>query len=247
VTFAPILKQDEFPLAEISGLLLDVGAQSMNRPVEIEFAVKLTPNEQGNAEFAFLQMRPFVLNQETENLCQEDFESKDLVCASHNVLGSGREEDIRDIVVVDRETFDRAASRKVAQEVAHLNQKLVASQTPYLLVGVGRWGASDPWLGIPVDWEQIAGARVIVESGFKELEVAPSQGSHFFQNLAASGVGYFTVGNHQSKEFLDWSWLREQPQVEATQYVRHVKLERPLLVRMDGRKSCGLIYKPERS
>ena len=147
-------------------------------------------------------------------------------------------------MVVDRERFERSRSAEAAREVAALNSQLVKGGVEYLLIGVGRWGASDPWLGIPITWEQIAGARVIVEADFKDLPVTPSQGSHFFQNLTAAGVGYFTVGAQHSSGFIDWEWLGRLPKKKRRRLVYHVHLSEPLSVQMDGRIGHGVILKP---
>lgn len=145
---------------------------------------------------------------------------------------------------MNRERFDRSRSRQVAEQVARINARLVREEKPYILIGVGRWGASDPWLGIPVNWEQIAGARLIVETDFKDMKVAPSQGSHFFHSLTSAGVGYFTIGSENSDGFVDWDWLNGLPAEEGDELVRHIHLDEPLLALMDGRLGSGAIYKP---
>ncbi len=160
-------------------------------------------------------------------------------------MGNGRIQNLRDLVVVDFHRFERARSQEVAQRVAHLNAKLSGGNTPYLLIGVGRWGSNDPWLGIPVEWDQISGARVIVEAGFRDLRVTPSQGSHFFQNLTAFQVGYFTVNPDAGEGFVDWEWLGQQPAAEERGCVRHLRFEAPLLVVMNGKMGRGMIFKPE--
>ena len=243
VSFAPILKHDLFPLAEILSRLLRMGARGMSRPVELEFAVNLFPPEGGRREFSVLQMRPMVLSQELEELSLEVDEAR-VIVESPSVLGAGRLDDIRDVLVVDVERFERRHSRQVAAEVGRYNRELVAEERGYLLIGVGRWGSSDPWLGIPVSWDQISGARVIVEAGFRDLIVTPSQGSHFFQNLTALGIGYFTVNPEQGQGRLDWDWLLSQPQAEEGGFVRHLRLERPLSILMNARSRCGVILKP---
>ncbi|MCI0587049.1 MAG: histidine kinase [Planctomycetes bacterium] len=243
VTFAPVLKHGLFPLAEIARDLLDLGSRGLNRPVEIEFAVNLSTPPEAPREFALLQIRPFAARPEAQAVPIGRWRDGDLLCRSRRVLGNGRIEGIRDVVVVDRERFDRSRSREVAEEVARMNQRLVEEEVPYLLVGVGRWGAADPWLGIPVAWEQIAGARAIVEAPFKDFDVVPSQGSHFFQNLAASLVGYFTVGADARQGFVDWAWLAAQPAAEEGAFVRRLRLDRPLTVLMDGREGSGVVVK----
>jgi hypothetical protein len=159
-------------------------------------------------------------------------------------LGNGGIQDLRDIVVVDVQRFERARSQEVAQGVSYFNTKLNDSSTPYLLIGVGRWGSNDPWLGIPVAWDQISGARVIVEAGFRDFRVTPSQGSHFFQNLTAFQIGYFTVNPDAGEGFVNWQWLTSQPAVEEEGCVRHLRFDTPLVVVMNGKTSRGMIFKP---
>jgi CheY-like chemotaxis protein len=243
VTFAPVLKQGLFPLAEILDRLLELGAAGLGGPVEIEFAVNLAVPRGEPQEFGFLQLRPFaVLQEAAQPLVPAGPEA--VLCRSDAVLGNGRIVDIHDVVLVDRTSFDRAQSRRTAQELAAFNADLVAQALPYLLIGIGRWGSSDPWLGIPVTWDQISGARVIVESGFADLRVAPSQGSHFFQNLTSFNVGYFTVNPDAGEGQLDWTWLEAQPVLRRSPTVRHLRFERPVVVAMDGRVNRGLILKP---
>jgi hypothetical protein len=245
VTFAPILKHGVFPLAETLTTLLDVGSDGMNRPAEIEFAVRLSGDDRPH-EFGFLQMRPLVLSRETEDLDVDEVSQDLLLARSPKVMGNGRIDDLRDLVVVDFHRFDRSKSREAAEEVAHYNARLVAEGRPYLLVGVGRWGSTDPWLGIPVTWDQISGARVIVEAGFRDFRVTPSQGSHFFQNLSSFQIGYFTVNADVGEGFVDWSWIAVNPAESEMRYVRHLRFERPLVVKMNGRRTTGIIYKPGR-
>ncbi|MEK6566491.1 MAG: PEP/pyruvate-binding domain-containing protein, partial [Bacteroidota bacterium] len=180
VSFAPILRNRIFPLPQIVELLLDLGMQGMGTPVEIEFAVNMSVPEGAPREFGLLQIRPVALSTESEQLITEKTTQENLICFSEHVLGHGVLNNIRDIVLVDIHKFDRSKSVEVAQEITRMNQKLVDDGRFYLLIGVGRWGSLDPWLGIPVEWEQISGARAIVETGFKDMDVTPSQGSHFF-------------------------------------------------------------------
>ncbi len=244
VSFAPILKHGMFPLPQILDQLMTIGEEALGRPVEIEFAVRLPHAGNELADFAFLQLRPLVLSRQGEDIPMEDVAPECLVCRSSMVLGHGRIEDLRDVIVVDSHRFERARSREVAQSVAHFNSKLSETGTPYLLIGVGRWGSTDPWLGIPAAWDQISGARVIVESGFRDFRVAPSQGTHFFQNLTAFQIGYFTVNPDAGEGFLDWQWLAEQPALEEHGCVRHLRFASPLVVAMNGKTSQGMIYKP---
>ena len=248
VTFAPVLKQGIFPLAEALTILAEVGEQGMGGPVEIEFAVNLDVPKGRLRELGVVQMRPLALAREAEAIEVGAVEPGSALCWSRCVLGHGRVEGIHDLVVVDFQRFERARSRDAATEIGRLNRALLARGAPYLLIGVGRWGSRDPWLGIPVTWDQVAGARVIVEAGLRDLRVEPSQGSHFFQNLTSFHVGYFTVNpaaaSAGSEGFVDWDWLDAQPALSEHAHVRHLHLESPILVKMDGRKGEGVILKP---
>ena len=244
VTFAPILKQGVFPLAEILRTLLAAGQEGVGAPVEIEFAVNLDVPRGQPREFGFLQVRPLALARESEAIELGEVDAGAILCASQRVLGNGRLEGIRDLVVVDFQRFERARSREAAMEIARLNGRLLAAARPYVLIGVGRWGSRDPWLGIPVTWDQVAGAKVIVEAGLRDLKVTPSQGSHFFQNLTSFNVGYFTVDSEDGKGRIDWDWLEAQAAETDAAHVRHLRLAEPLLIKMNGAKGEGVILKP---
>ena len=247
VTFAPILKQGLFPLAAVLADLMEAGSRGMGSAVEIEFAVNLSVAPGRPAEFGLLQMRPLALGKELEAIELDDFTVDPVagvMCASPRVLGHGVKEGLHDLVVVDYRRFERAQSREAASEIARLNAQLVAARRPYVLIGVGRWGSRDPYLGIPVGWEQVAGASVLVETGLRDVEVAPSEGSHFFHNLSAFGVGFFTVSPATGTGWIDWDWLDAQPALSDTSRVRHLRFERPLTARIDGRRGRGVILKP---
>lgn len=252
VTFAPILKHGVFPLAELLDRLLTIGREGTGTEVEIEFAVSLggpgsAPGSAGGVlrpRFGFLQMRPLTLVAGLESVALDEVADAALVCRSDSVLGHGRVSGLHDVVVVDVDRFDRLRSVEAAEQVARFNEALQARGVPYVLIGVGRWGSLDRHLGIPVTWNQIAGARVIVESGFRDMQVTPSQGTHFFQNLSSLNIGYFTVNPQAGDGFVDWEWLRSRPAVDETPFVRHLKFDAPLLVQMDGRSGRGVILKP---
>jgi hypothetical protein len=244
VSFAPILKHDLFPLAEILDVLLDIGVQGTRSPVELEFAVNLGVPPGEPREFAFLQLRPLPETRQLEELELGEEEPGRLICQSSAVLGHGQVQEIRDVVFIDYHLFDRSRSRDTAQAVARYNAALASRGAPYLLIGVGRWGSADPFLGIPVTWDQIAGVRVIVEAGFKDLKVTPSQGTHFFQNLTSCNVGYFTVNPEVGEGFVDWDWLYLQAPADQSGCVRHLRFDHPVVVKMDGRKNRGVILKP---
>ena len=242
VTFAPILRDRAFPLPEILLALLELGRAGMGTPVEIEFAATLERPRGAPAHFGVLQMRPLVLSRESEELEIARYPRERLLCDSARALGHGALTGIRDIVFVDRASFDRAATRDIAQAVGEINAKLVDAGRPYLLVGMGRWGTLDPWLGIPVKWDQISGARAIIEANFTDTAVEPSQGSHFFQNITSFQVGYLTVGVN---DLLDWEWLMALPLAETRGLVRHARLDAPLTILMDGHNHRGVVVKPE--
>lgn len=245
VTFAPILKGKLLPLPDILELLLDMGTWGMGTPVEMEFAVNMDVPPGKAKEFGVLQMRPLVVSREFEELNVDQIDPATLVCQSAQVLGNGKISNIYDVVVVDFDNYERGKSQEVAREVGQFNAILVSEGKPYILIGVGRWGTLDPWLGIPVRWDQISGAKAIVESGFKDFAVEPSQGSHFFQNLTAFMIGYFTVNPHTDQGFVDWEWLRAQPAVEEKIFTRHLHFTKPLVVKMNGHNHNGIILKPE--
>ncbi|HTP67694.1 MAG TPA: PEP/pyruvate-binding domain-containing protein [Dongiaceae bacterium] len=244
VTFAPILHYGTFPLAALLDQLVKDGEGAFGQPVEIEFAVKLSRRPSELAQFGFLQIRPLVLSHETEEMHMEGVERGVILAQSNKVLGNGRVANLEDIVVVDSQRFERAQSQEVARHVAYFNAKLAGENRPYLLIGVGRWGSTDPWLGIPVEWDEISGARVIVEAGFRDFRVTPSQGSHFFQNLSAFRVGYFTVNPDLGEGTVEWDWLGQQPALEERGCVRHVRLTAPVTVLMNGHTGAGVILKP---
>ncbi len=244
VTFAPILKNKLLPLSEILSLLLHLGSGGMGTAVEIEFAANVAPSQESPREFGVLQIRPLVVSREFDDLSLEKFDDKRLLCECKQVLGNGTIADVKDIIVVDIHRFDRSKSLEVAMEVGQFNAQLVAQGKSYLLIGVGRWGTLDPWLGIPVRWDQISGARAIVETGFKDFIVTPSQGSHFFQNLTAFMIGYFTVNPLHGEGLLDWDWLSQCAAADEKVYTRHLQFSTPLLIKMNGHEHKGVILKP---
>ena len=244
VTFAPLLKGNLFPLPEIVQTMMDIGRWGINSPIEIEFAVNYTASGDDSVEFAFLQIRPLVTSSESEEVSIDDVPADKMVIQSNQVLGNGINKEIKHIVVVDPETYERFRSREVAQEVGQFNAQLATDDKPYLLIGVGRWGSADPWLGIPVTWDQINGAQVIIETGFKDFTVVPSQGSHFFQNLTSFSIGYFTVNSHIKEGTVDWDWLRSLRKVDRKEFTYLAELDRAIEVRMNGHTHRGAVIKP---
>lgn len=243
VSFAQILKHEAFPLASLLRDLLELCSAGTGSEVEIEFAGSMQTAVEP-ARFAFLQLRPLAKSREEEPASLEGIDESRILCRSDRVLGNGIIDSIEDIVCVVGSTFDRQRTPEIAQQVAHFDAILRKQKRPYLLVGSGRWGSSDPHLGIPVGWEQIAGARVILEAGLPDLRVEPSQGAHFFQNLTSSRVGYFTVNQDFGQGSLDWSWLEAQEAAGSTEFVRHIRLTEPLSVLLDGESGEGVVLRP---
>ncbi len=248
VTFAGILKHQTFPLAPFASSLLEIGGRSMGCPVELEFAVNLDPDDGLGPEIALLQIRPMAVSEASVDFCLEDVDSDRVLCSSHRAFGNGLIKGIRDVIYVDPEEFDRALSRETAADIAQLNAVLSNQGKPYLLVGPGRWGSKDSWMGIPVEWAEINGARVVVETGFKKFRVQPSEGSHFFHNLTSFRVGYFSVNPQMDEGLLDLDWLRRQPVTQSGENgLRHLELDRELEIWIDGSEAHGVILRPENS
>jgi CheY-like chemotaxis protein len=246
VTFAPLLKHGAFPLPRILSFILELGSRALSCPVEIEFAVNLAPEHGGPPEFALLQIRPMVVHTAAVDLdeLRSQLDPAAFLCASSRALGHALTREVRDIVYVRPDRFDRRSTREIASEVGGLNVELVKKGRPYLLIGPGRWGTADPWLGIPVEWNQISGAGTIIETGLKDLPVTPSEGTHFFQNLTSFGVGYFSIPSGDPASFVDFAWLAAQDAARETGFLRHLELEAPIEIRVDGRSGQGLIVKP---
>ena len=245
ITFANILKHDVFPLASIMKEILRISQSEMGRPVEIEFAVNLDYSPAKKHVFYLLQIRPIVDSKEIIHENIGTIESTNTIVSSQNVLGHGITNDIYDLVYVRTEAFNASKNQFIAYDIEKLNKALTNENRPYILIGPGRWGSSDHWLGIPVKWSQISNARVIVESGLEQYRIDPSQGTHFFQNLTSLGVSYFTINPFQHDGTFDLEFLNQIPAVYESDYLRHVRFEKPAIVKVDGRKNIGVILKPQ--
>lgn len=243
ITFANILQHNQFPLAEILTTLLETGSEEMNNPIEIEFAVNLETSPPAPNVFNFLQIRPIVQNEQGQNINIDNIDPAEALIYSESALGNGVFRGIRDLVYVRPETFNPAQNEKIATDIEQLNTRFVKQGTGYVLVGPGRWGSTDPWLGIPVTWPQISAARIIVESGLKNYRIDPSQGTHFFQNITSFRVGYFTVNPFNKEGHYDVEWLEKQNVVYEDDYLRHVRFDNPLEIIIDGRSHRGVIKK----
>jgi pyruvate phosphate dikinase-like enzyme len=242
LTFAPLLVDEGLPLNAVVREMLAAGETALGAPVEIEFACTLPTLADRTAQprFGMLQVRPMAVWREPISVTAADWDDPACLVASQAALGNGTADDVADVVFVRRDRFDPAQSPAIAAEIADLNHALVAARRPYLLIGFGRWGSSDPWLGIPIDWSGIAGARAIVETTLPSRRVDPSQGSHFFHNISSFGVLYFTVRPDVDPP-IAWNWLEAQEVAHATEHVVHVRLRHPLRIAVDGRCGHGVI------
>lgn len=238
--FAPLLDLELLPLNKCIKKVLALCEEALCQKVEIEFAVTFDEDLKSPARFGLLQARPMVVCDEQVDVAEEDLSGSDVVAASDCVMGNGISESITDIVFVKPDVFEARHTPRIAAELEVHNRNLLASKSKYLLIGFGRWGSSDPWLGIPVNWSQINGARVIVEATLPKMYVDLSQGSHFFHNLTSFQVGYFAI-KHSGPYQIDWDWLMSiNPETESS-FTRHIRLDKPLQIKLDGRTGRGVI------
>jgi hypothetical protein len=239
VSFAHILKSGVFPLPEITEYLLEMGEQAMGCPVEIEFAVTLGEKRPLPARFSLLQIRPMVVSHDLVEVDPNSFDRDKLLCITETALGNGTIQSILDVVFVKPDDFKAAKTADIVKQVESINRKLFEAERPFILIGPGRWGSSDPWLGIPVTWSQISGAKVIVEASQPNMNIDPSQGSHFFQNMTSLGVVYFTVPHNRAGSAINWEMLASLPVEEETEYVKHIRFNEGIKVMVDGRTGIG--------
>jgi len=242
LTFAPILDYEQIPLNKTLLDVIKLCEDKVGTAVEIEFAVVLDPEYGFPAHFGFLQVRPMVISDAKIDLDGAELDADDLLATSQNVLGNGEVNTIQDIVYLKPDSFDTLKTRVIADEIEMINHRLVIGKRPYLLIGFGRWATSDPSLGVPVDFGQISGAKVIVESTLPDMYITLSQGSHFFHNMTSFKIMYFSVP-HSDRHTIDWDWLARQNTVEETTYARWVNLSSPLRIRVDGRSGRGVIHR----
>ncbi len=244
ITFNAILKHNIFPLAEILQKTLYLGAKEMDKPVEIEFVMDLNVKKGEKIKFYLLQIRPIASKEQSVHLNPHKINPNRLLILSNSALGNGEIEDVQDVIYVKPQTFEAANNRKTAEMIGELNKKFLKKNRNYILIGPGRWGSSDPWLGIPVSWSQISAARLIVESGLKNYRIDPSQGTHFFQNLTSFRIGYFTVNPYIDDGVYNLPFLDSQPAVYENDTLRHIRFKKPLAIKIDGKKNIGVVLKP---
>ncbi len=241
VNFANILKYQYIPLTQTIEVVLDVVKEAMGSPVEIEFAVDLTKDRQGRATFYLLQIKPLIGSAMDYNVNLDRIPKEDILLYAEKSMGNGLIDNISDVVYVDIEVFDKAETVQMTSEIEKLNRMFADEGRKYLLIGPGRWGTRDRWIGIPVNWAQISHARVIIETSLEGYPLDASSGSHFFHNVVSMNVGYFSIQPELSKSFIRWDLLARQQIIRETKYFRHVRFEKPLTVSMDGKKRIAVV------
>jgi hypothetical protein len=238
LTFAPLLVLNQIPFNDLIKNLLSICEQELGNPVEIEFAMTFNPHK-----FGFVQVRAMSIPTDVVQVSEQELVGDNVLVASECILGNGIVENIRDIVYVKPECFELKHTRAIVPELEQLNGQLLGAGSPYVLIVFGRLGTTDPWLGIPVQWGEVCGAKVIVEATQENVRVELSQGSHYFHNMINLGIKYFSIP-FASQFKIDWEWLGKQEVMNEAKFVRHVRLSAPLRIRVDGRRSRGVIIKP---
>jgi hypothetical protein len=241
VNFANILKYNHIPLARAIELVLDVGKEALGSPVEIEFAVDLNKDPQGRATFYLLQIKPLVGSAEDYQIDLNILDKKSIILFAEKSMGNGKIDDIQDVIYIDPEKFDRTRTCDMVSEIDQLNYKMRQEARKYILIGPGRWGTRDRFLGIPVAWPQISNAKVIVEMSLEDFPLDASLGSHFFHNVTSMNVGYFNVQHSSGKDIIDWEILKKQRVIGRTNFFNHIRFMEPLTIVMDGKKRTSVI------
>ena len=241
ITFSNVLNHETFPLAEIISELLTLSSDAMNHPVEIEFAANLDTPEGEPKIFNYLQVRPIVSSFGFRNIDVSKIPSDRLILTSEKAMGNGMIEDIRDFIYVKTGDFNPAHNKEISREIEALNQQMIQEKRNYILMGPGRWGSADPWLGIPVKWSQISNIRLLIELGIEDYQVDASQGTHFFHNLTGFGVGYFTLTPHINDGTVSLDYLNSLGACSESKHIRHVRFDKPLTIHIDGRNTKGVV------
>ena len=242
VTFSPILIADRIPLNDFLIDLLKVCDEALGNQVEIEFAVSLETTPETTANFGFLQVRPMAVSDAIIDVTPNEMMGENTLAASDKAMGNGKNNTINDIIYINPDSFNAKNTRQIAAELAVFNRQMVDDGRPYLLIGFGRWGSSDPWLGIPVNWGQISGAKAIVEATLPDMDVELSQGAHFFHNMTSFQISYFSV-NYNGSYKIQWDWLKDKKCESQSNHVRHIRLSKPLMVKVDGRTGRGVVLR----
>ena len=244
VNFADILRYNYIPLARTLQVVLDVVKEAMGSPVEIEFAVDLTRDAQHRSTFYLLQIKPLIGTAQDYQIDTDKMPPDSLILSSTKSMGNGLVDDVTDVIYVDTALFDKSMTLEMAEEIEKLNAFMVREKRQYVLIGPGRWGTRDRWIGIPVNWPQISNARIIVETSLEDFPLDASSGSHFFHNVTSMNVGYFSIQHFNDSNFIRYALLDSQPLVQQTRFFRHIRFDAPILIRMDGRRRLAVIQKP---
>jgi hypothetical protein len=241
VNFADILKYNYVPLAKTIEVVLEVVKEAMGSPVEIEFAVDLNKDDENKASFYVLQIKPLIGNAMDYNVDMEKIREEDILLYSEKEMGNGLMDDICDVVFVDPDTFDKSKTMEMAEEMDRINAEMINETRNYILIGPGRWGTRDRWIGVPVAWPQISHAKIIVETSLEGFPLDASSGSHFFHNVTSMNVGYFCIQPEFSKSFIRYDILKAQKNLRKTKYFSIAQFDKPLTVKMDGKKRISVI------
>ncbi len=241
VNFANILKYNYIPLADTISSILHIMKETMGSPVEIEFAVDLNLDEDREAAFYLLQVKPLIGNAQDYEINISKLNTDKALLFSENAMGNGKIKNIKDVIYVPPETFDKSKTDIIAKEIDAFNKKMIEKDRQYVLIGPGRWGTRDKWIGIPVNWTQISKAKVIAETSLDDFPLEASAGSHFFHNVTSMNVAYLSVNHRSSKCFIKWDMLKEQKLIEETEFVKHIEFEKELQIRIDGKKRIAVI------
>ena len=241
VNFANVLKYKYAPMAETIEVVLDIVKEAMGCPVEIEFAIDLNKDKDYKSSFYLLQIKPMIGGAQDYEVLMDKINKDDIILYAEKGMGNGLIKNIRDIIYVDNKLFDKSKTEEMAKEIEQLNTKMSKSGKQYILIGPGRWGTRDKWIGIPVDWPKISNAKVIVETSLEGYPLDASSGSHFFHNVTSANVGYFSVQPEKSGSYITYEKLDEQELIEKTKFFRHIRFKKPIKVRMDGKKRISVI------
>lgn len=241
INFANVLKYNYAPMAKTIEIVLDIVKEALGSPVEIEYAIDLNKDKNYRSSFFLLQIKPLIGNMSDYNIDMDEVDKSKLILYSEKGMGNGMIDDIYDLIYVDKEIFDKSLTEQMAEEIELLNKKLVAEDRKYILIGPGRWGTRDRWIGIPVQWAQISNAKIIVETSLEGFPLDASSGSHFFHNVTSMNVGYFSIVEGIGKNFIDWEKLKTMEEVERTTFFRHIRFKKPFVVKMDGKKRIAIV------
>jgi hypothetical protein len=243
LNFANVLKYEYVPMAKALSLIMDVGKEALGSAVELEYALDLDKAENGKPSFFILQIKPMMGTGGEYTFDTDQIDRKEMIIFAERSMGNGMVDNITDVIYVNPDTFDKLKTKEMAVQIEQFNRKMVTEDRRYILIGPGRWGTRDPFIGIPVNWSQISNARVIVETSLEEFPLDASLGSHFFHNVTSMNVGYFSIQHDSRSSFIRWDMLKEEKLIEETDFVRHIRFEEPVCIMMDGKKRISIILR----